>query len=526
MHAPGRMGFKAAALATVASLALAGGALAQPKPAPQGAPRQALPTVKPPPLGAPRQARPAPAPMPPVVRTPSVPATPPTAQAPGKPGGPPIAQAPATPAPQALPPVVIPPNEPAALTRLRGLLGRDVRFSYGAAEALDSAGEQVRVTAVVLERPGSRATIEDLQINGLRQDGVAEAVARGFATEEAGTRVRIAMIRLAGLTVTREPGGPPPDPDKVRLESLRIEGVEATGATNMRLAAATVENWVAGQPSSFALQGLELGGLDAGIMDALSLARFSITGLDFGTTLTALMRQQPPPSLVGRATVELDGLAFTGGGQPVGGLREMRVNADVTRSDGSGTATIAFRGIRVEPMPMIADWLTRFGYQAIDGEITADTSYDGGSGRIEIRDLSIAGNDVGRLSFALALDGLTQQQAQAYDFSTMRLISMGVRYADASLFRRFVAMQAAESRTPEPQLREQFAAMAGGALTQPGAAGLDPIRDAVQRFIRGHAQTVEIRANPPQPLTLQQMQGAPPSPADAQRLFGITAEAR
>ncbi|MBR0672783.1 hypothetical protein GXW76_16505 [Roseomonas soli] len=459
---------------------------------------------------------------------PAVPATPPTAQVPGKPSGPPSAQAPApvAPAPQALAPVPIPPNEPAALTRLRGLLGADVRLSYGSAEALDQAGEQVRMTAVVLERPGSRATMEDLRISGLRQDGVAEAVARGFATEEAGTRVRIGMIRLAGLTVARDPGGAPPDPDKVRLDALRIEGVEATGTTTMRLAVASVENWVAGQPSSVALEGLELGGLDGGIVDALSLARFSMTGLDFGTTLTALMRQQTPPSLVGRAAVELDGLQFTGGGRPVGALREMRVGADVARTDGSGTATIALRGIRVEPLPMIADWLTRFGYQAIEGEITADTTYDGAGGRIEIRNLSVAGNEVGTLSFALALDGLTQQQAQASDFSTMRLISVGVRYADASLFRRFIAMQAAETRTPEPQLREQFAAMAGGALTQPGAAALDPIRDAVQRFIRGQAQTVEIRANPPQPVTLQQMQGAPPSPADVQRIFGITAEAR
>jgi hypothetical protein len=108
----------------------------------------------------------------------------------------------------------------------------------------------------------------------------------------------------------------------------------------------------------------------------------------------------------------------------------------------------------------------------------------------------------------------------------MRLIAMGLRYADASLFRRFVAMQAAQTRTPEPQLREQFAAMVGGALSQPGAAGLDPIRDAVQRFIRGQATTVDIRVNPPQPLGLEQLQGVPPSPAEAQRLLGITATAQ
>ncbi len=127
----------------------------------------------------------------------------------------------------------------------------------------------------------------------------------------------------------------------------------------------------------------------------------------------------------------------------------------------------------------------------------------------------------------MVMDGVTQQRAQAADYSQMRLISMGLRYADASLFTRFVSVQARESRTPEAQLREQFAAMAGGALSQPGAAALDPIRDAVQRFIRGQARTVEIRADPPQPIALGQMQAGPPaSPVEAQRVFGITAQAR
>ncbi|MBR0682789.1 hypothetical protein GXW74_20015 [Roseomonas eburnea] len=529
MHAAARIGFRAAALATVAGLALAGAALAQTKPAPQGAPQQALPTTKPAPLGAPQQVRPgprfAPAP-PPAARAPAAPVTPPTAQAPGKPGQPPAAQAPAAPAPQAAVPQPVPANEPAAITRLRGLMGRDVRLSYGAAEALDPAGEQVRMTAVVMERPGKRATAEEVTLNGLREDGVAEALIRGFATEEAGTNVRVASIRIGGLTVPRNTAGGPPEPDQVRLEALRVEGVEATGTTTMRLATASVENWIAGQPSRMSLEGLEMGGLDAGLVDAFRLGRFNMSGMDFGTTLAAVMRQQTPPSLVGQAAIELDGLELTAGGRPVGGLAEMRIAADVTRTDGSGTGTVAFRGIRVEPLPVIADWLTRFGYQAIEGEITAETAFDGAAGRVEIRDLSIAGREVGALSFAVALDGLTQQQMQAGDFSSARLLSFGLRYADASLFGRFLAMQAAQTRTPEAQLREQYAAMAGGALTQPGVATLDPIRDAVQRFIRGQAQTVEIRANPPQPVTLQQVQGPPPNAAAAQRMFGITAEAR
>ena len=54
MDASRSTGLRAIALATVAGLALAGPALAQPKPSPLGAPTgPALPTAKPPPLGAP-----------------------------------------------------------------------------------------------------------------------------------------------------------------------------------------------------------------------------------------------------------------------------------------------------------------------------------------------------------------------------------------------------------------------------------------------------------------------------------------
>jgi hypothetical protein len=433
--------------------------------------------------------------------------------------------APAAPPPTAAAPAV-PANEPAAIARLRGLLGARVQLSYAAAQVLDPAGEQVRLTGVVLEQPGKRATADEVTLIGLRPDGVDEAVITGFATREGGTEVRVARLRVAGLTVPQGAGGPP-EPDKVRLDALSVTGVQSSGELDMRLATLTLENWVAGQPARFAMEGLQLNGLDGGVVDGLRMARLAVSGIDIGTTIAAIMREQPPPNLVGRAAVEVDRLEFSGGGRPVGALGELRVAADVTNPNGSGTGTVALRGIRVEPMPMIAEWLTRFGYQAVDAEITAATSYDAGSGRVELRDLSVAGRDVGTLTFSLVMDGVTQAAAQSGAFENMRLISMGLTYADASLFRRFVAMQSAQTRTPEPQLREQFAAMAGGALSQPGQAALDPIRNAVQRFIRGEAQTVAIRVNPPQPIKLGDLQGGPPGSAgDAQRMFGVTAEAR
>ena len=422
-------------------------------------------------------------------------------------------------------PQAVPANEPAAITRLRGMLGPRTRLTYATAQELDTAGENVRMTGVVLEQGTKRATADEVTVNGLREDGVAEAVLRGFATREGRTEVRFAMLRIAGLTVPRGAGGPP-QPDQVRLEELRLEGLNTSGEANIRLTLATVNNWIAGQPGRFAIQGLEMSGLDAGFADAFRLDRAVIAGVDVATILGAVMRGDAPPNLMGNSSLELDRLELTGNGRPVGGLDELRMAATVTQANGSGTGTLAFRGIRVEPIPVLSQWLTNFGYQAINAEITAATTYDAATGRVDLSDLTIAGQDVGRLSFALTMDGLTQARMQASDFSAARLIGMRLTYADNSLFGRFIAMQSRQSRTPEPQLREQFAQMAGGAITQPGAAGLDPIRDAVQRFIRGQAQTVQINVNPPRPVGMADVQGAPPSPADAQRMFGITAEAR
>jgi hypothetical protein len=495
-------------LATVAGLGLAGAALAQGKPSAPGAAQQALPTAKPPPLGAPAQAQPAPRPAPQQVQP-----------APLRP--------PMVPPQQQAAPQRAPANEPAAVARFRSLLGPGVRLTYGNAQALDAAGEQVRMSGVVLEREGKRATADEVTLNGLRNDGVAEAVIRGFATTEDGTQVRVAMVRIAGLTVPRDGSGAPPQPEQVRLESLRVEGVETSGAATVRLATASFENWVAGQPARFSLEGLEVSRIeDAGMVDAVRLARFAFSGVDIASLMGAVIRQDRPSSLVGRAAMEMDGLELAGGGRPVGRMTEMRIAADVTKPDGSGTGTLAFRGIRVEATPIIAAWLTRFGYQAIDADITSATAYDGGSGRIEVGDISLAVREAGTLSLAVTLDGLTQERLQANEFDAARLISFAVRYADASLFQRFIAAQARESRTPEPQLREQMAAMAGGALSQPGAQGLDPVRDAVQRFIRGQARTIEIRANPPQPLGMEDAQRVPPNPVEAQRRLGITATAQ
>ena len=58
------------------------------------------------------------------------------------------------------------------------------------------------------------------------------------------------------------------------------------------------------------------------------------------------------------------------------------------------------------------------------------------------------------------------------------------------------------------------------------SATYGPIRDAVLSFIRGQAQSVQIQVKPPEPIGMAQMQSVPPSPAELQRMLGVTATAR
>ena len=138
--------------------------------------------------------------------------------------------------------------------------------------------------------------------------------------------------------------------------------------------------------------------------------------------------------------------------------------------------------------------------------------------------MSLVGRDMGTLSLAFTGDGASTAAMQRGSFEGLRLISAGLRYIDQGLVGRVLGQQARESNTPEAQLREQYANMAGGLLAQPALA---QVREAVQRFIRGQAREIEVTLHPTQPVALMELQQRPPSnPADAVARLGLGAVAR
>jgi len=477
-----------------------GMAASQPKPPAQGgpAPSQGDKFVQPPV---------APAPAPPVDK---------------------FAQPPASPAPSrsAAPP---PPGEPATIGRLRMLLGPDTALTYGKAEVIDPARGSVRLSDVTLERPdGHRITMEELTLDGLREDGVDEATARDVVLREADGGATISRLRLAGLAVRRPPPGEVLKPDMLGFDTLRIERLAATGDSEVGIAELTIEDYGQGRTGRVTLSGLDIRTQEAGMLDRLRVGRLALRGIELAATLAALVEKQTPPQPTGGYALEVEEVALSAGDKPLGSLGSLRMSGEGKGGAGTETGSVALREIRVEPFPGLTDWLQSFGYQALVADLTAESRYDRSTGRLDLTSLSLAARDIGALGFSMVLDGVTPEAAEARDLQAMRLVSLGLRYVDQSLYSRFVQEQARETRQTEKQVRDQHAAMVEAMLTSPAKGGaLDGLRDAMLRFIRGEAKELEIAARPPQPLPLAELAGTPPQDATAaQRMLGLSATAR
>jgi hypothetical protein len=505
-------------LALAAVLALGGPAAAQVKPPVAGGGAPAAPdkfAAPPPPSGAPQAAQPPAdkfvAPSPPAP-TPALPDASPAPRA-----APPPRRA----APNAPPPV--PANEPAAVARLRALLGPDTALAYRSAESLDPARGSVRLLGVSMDGRGRRVTMEELTLDGLRDDGVGEATARTVAMRDSRSNATIARLRLAGLSVQRPPPGAEFRPDMVRLDALRIEGLRMTGNSDATIAEFSVEEYGAGRVGRLSMSGFDIRVPRSG--NRVAVARAALRGMDLAAGLAALVASEAPPRAQGSYGLEVEGLSVRDGNRPLGGFGTLRVSAEVPAS-GLETGSLALRDLRIEPFPGFAQWLRRFGYEALTADLSAESRYDRVSGRVELTSLSLSGREIAALGLSMVLDGMTPKAAERRDHTALRLVSATLRYVDQSLYGRYVRQQARETRVPEAQVRDEQAEMADMMLGSLGKGpGVDALRDAVGRFLRGEARGVEVTARPAVPLAFDEFGPGPPDAALLGRL-GLGASAR
>lgn len=424
-------------------------------------------------------------------------------------------------APNATPP----PNEPATVAQLRSLLGPDTTLTYRSAESIDPARGSVRMLGVVMDGRGAgrRLTMEELTLDGLRDDGVAEATARDVATRDRRGSVTVARLRLAGLAVQRPPPGVAFRPDMMSLDTLRIEGLRVTGRSEGTIAEMSVEDYGAGRIGRVSLAGFDMRVPRSG--NRVAIARTVLRGMDLAAGLTALVAKEAPPRREGSFALDVEGLAVRDGNRSLGGFGALRVAAEVP-ADGPETGSLALRDLRIEPFPAFAGWLRRLGYEAITVDLSAESRYDRPSGRLELTSLSLAGREVGALGLSMMLSGVTPNAAERRDPTALRLVSAALRYVDQSLYGRYVRQQAQEMRVPETQVRAEQAEMADIMLGSLGkGSGMEAVREAVKRFLRGEAQEVEIIARPAEPLAFNEFRNGPPDPVLLERL-GLGASTR
>ncbi len=511
------MGRRLGRLALAVVLAVCGPAAAQVKPPAAGEAAPAAPADKfaaPPPGAGPQTAPPQPSDK---FAAPPSPPAPLPAPAPGRRAAPDAAP------PQATPPV--PANEPAAVARLRALLGPETTLAYRSAESIDPARGSVRLLGVSMDGRGRRVAMEELTLDGLRDDGVAEATARAVTMRDARNNATIARLRLAGLSVQRPAPGAEFRPDMVRLDALRVEGLRTTGESDATVAEFSVEEYGAGRVGRVSVSGFDMRVPRSG--NRVAAARAALRGLDLAAGLSALMASQAPPRVRGTYGLEVEGVSVRQGARTLGGFGTLRATGEVPAS-GPETGALALRDLRIEPFPGLAEWLRRFGYEAITADLSGESRFDAATGRLELTSLSLAGREVGALGLSLALDGVSPRSGgpRSADFAGARLVSAALRYVDQSLYGRYVRHQARDARVPEEQVRRQMADSAEMALGSLGKGpGVDAVRAAVARFLRGEAREVEVTARPAAPIALGEFGPAPPDAATLERL-GLGASAR
>ena len=413
------------------------------------------------------------------------------------------------------------PPEPEAVAQLRRMLGAGVTLAYGTATATDVQGSAA-LSAVVLTKGADTIGIAEARLDGLREDGIARLSLRDIQLSGEALSATLDRLDLEGLTVRRQPGGAPPRPGDVSADLLRLENWRSAGETPVNIGAISVENFGAGRAGAAHVTALEVGIPQAGPVDRLAVARIAFSGLDTAEILSAIMEQRPPVTPPGRSSLDIESVTLSQAGNAVARLGAFTMRGEVAPGRPS-SGSLALRGLEVNPAPPHAEWMQRLDYTSLRAEARMEATHDAATGVLDMPVFSIELRDAGELSLALRLDNVRENMDQR-SAENIRLISARLRYADLSLFRRWVRTAAQREGMPENSFRQRLAQQASAALSGPSLASA---RDAVQRFLRGEATALELAAQPRSPLSMGLVQRKPQrNLAGWQDMFGLTLTAR
>ncbi len=411
-------------------------------------------------------------------------------------------------------------QEPAAVTQLRRLLGADVTLTFDRATATDVAGSAV-LNGAVLRRRGETIRIVEARLESLRDDGIARLSLRGVAMEGGELPLTLDRLDLEGLTVGRPAAGKTVQPGDVRLDLLRMEGWRSAGDVPVNIGSVSIEGFGGGRSGQASLTAIEVRA-GMGIADRLTIARVAYAGLDVADLLAATMEQRAPRLGAGRQSLEIEGVALNQGGEAVARLSALTLRGEIA-ADRAHSGEIALRGLEVMPAPPHAEWMQRLGYSTIAAEARLSGTHDVAGQVLELRTFDIELRDVGELHMDFRADRVPEGMGVA-TAPNARLVGARLRYADLSLFRRWLATEAARERISEAALRQRLVQQSAALLPGPALA---EARASLARFLRGEATVLELAARPRAPLAFSLVTAKPQASIEGWRnMFGLTLTAR
>lgn len=411
-------------------------------------------------------------------------------------------------------------QEPAAVTQLRRLLGPDVTLSFDRATATDVAGSAV-LNGAVLRQRDETIRIAEARLEGLREDGIARLSLRGVALDGGDLPVTLDRLDLEGLTVPRPAAGKALQLGDVRLDLLRMEGWRSAGETPVNIGSIAIESFGGGRTGQASLTAIEVRA-GMGLGDRLTIARVAYAGLDAADLLTATMEQRAPRWGAGRQNMEIEGVTLHQRGEAVARLSTLALRGEIA-TDRTHAGEVALRGLEVMPTPPLAGWMQRLGYATLGAEARLSGAHDVTGQVLELRGFDIQLRDVGELHLDFRADRVPEGMGLA-TAPDARLVGARLRYADLSLFRRWLATEAAQERISEAALRQRLVQQSDAMLPGPVLA---EARTALSRFLRGEATVLELAARPRAPLAVSLITGKPQSSIEGWRdMFGLSLTAR
>ena len=419
--------------------------------------------------------------------------------------------------------------------------GRTLKIGAVSAQNLTEDGDTVTVDALAMQDLATTTAPQGDPVRigtfALSQARLPNPVAIGDDRERLGKqRVVMGSLAISGLDVASAAGG------NVAVEQIVMSGVDVP----LRYSYDEPRAQDLAAPARVAAVSVT-GVTTSNQQGAFSLGKFSLTGLNIPTGFSGNMTDW----LRAYQNVNLSGIEVKLGGKTVLRLGEM--NSDLESENGVSRSRSTIDAIDIDlkaiPNPQLTQMANLFGYERVTGSMVGEGSYDLSSGRAAVDQLSVKLKDMFDVNIDYALQGYTQEVAQAMQeaqaamakgmspmeafgpvmdkVSQVKLERLGLSLTDRSLLGKVLDFQAQQMGTTGEQLAQGAPMMLGMGMAQLNMPEFtEMVTNAVGKFLRDKG-TLSVEAVPAEPVPVVSVVAAGQAdPTKVPQLLNLQVQAR